>query len=174
MLSLKGEQCFLRALEPQDLDFLYELENNPAVWEISGTTKPYARYVLKKYLDNAHLDIYEAKQLRLCICTTEDNVIGFVDLFDFDPKHRRAGLGIVILNVENRNSGLGAEAIQLVCNYGFTVLNLKQLYANVLEDNIASLKLFEKLDFKRSGVRKDWILSGGDFKNEILLQKIPN
>ena len=172
MLSLEGEKCSLRALEPEDLDFLYELENNPAIWEISGTTKPYARHVLKKYLDHAHLDIFEAKQLRLCICNSEKKVIGFIDIFDFDPKNRRAGLGIIILAPEERNKGVGAEVIELVCSYAFSILNLRQLYANVMEDNAASLGLFDKLGFSRAGVKKDWILSAGSFKNEVIFQKI--
>ena len=43
MLNLKGEQVYLRALEPTDLDFLYKLENDTSVWEVSGTLKPYSK-----------------------------------------------------------------------------------------------------------------------------------
>ena len=92
-ITLKGKQCSLRALEPEDLDFLFELENNGTVWEISNTVRPYSRAILKDYLQNAHLDIYQVKQLRLCICDASDERIGLIDLFDFDPKHRRAGIG---------------------------------------------------------------------------------
>ena len=74
MLKLQGENIFLRALEPEDLDFLYELENNGDVWEISGTTAPYSKFILRQYLENAHKDIFEAKQLRLCICKHDHNV----------------------------------------------------------------------------------------------------
>ncbi|MBT8296764.1 MAG: GNAT family N-acetyltransferase [Maribacter sp.] len=171
MLKLQGEHIHLRALEPEDLDFLYELENNPALWEISGTTAPYSKYVLKKYLDNAHRDIYDVKQLRLCICKGE-KVLGLIDLFDFDPKNRRAGVGIVILAEKERNHGLGTEAIKLLTEYSFTTLGLRQLFANVLEDNAASLHLFKKIGFKEIGIKKDWIFSDEKFKNEVLLQKI--
>ncbi|NND80548.1 MAG: GNAT family N-acetyltransferase [Maribacter sp.] len=171
MLKLQGEHIHLRALEPEDLDFLYELENNPALWEISGTMAPYSKYVLKKYLDNAHRDIYDVKQLRLCICKGE-KVIGLIDLFDFDPKNRRAGVGIVILTEKERNHGLGTEAIKLLIEYSFTTLGLRQLFANVLEDNAASLHLFKKIGFEEIGIKKDWIFSNEKFKNEVLLQKI--
>ena len=173
MLSLKGDTINLRALEAEDLDFLYELENNTAIWEISGTITPYSKHVLKLYLENAYRDIYDVKQLRLCICTKENETVGLIDLFDFDPKHRRAGIGIVVLET-GRNKGIGAEAIALLCKYAFTVLNLRQLYANVGEDNAASLHLFDKIGFEKVGVKKDWILSEGKFKNEVLLQKINN
>lgn len=172
MVNLKGEHIYLRAIEPNDLDFLYQLENNQALWEISGTTAPYSRHILELYLKNSYKDIYEAKQLRMCVCGLDDTVIGLIDLFDFDPKNLKAGLGIVISASEDRNKGVGKEAIKLLCDYVFSILNLRQLYANVLEDNQASLHLFKKLGFIEIGVKKDWILSDGKFKNEVLLQKI--
>lgn len=172
MLALKGEHIYLRALEPDDLDFLYQLENNPDIWEISGTTTPYSKYVLKQYLDNAHRDIYEVRQLRLCICNLVDKVLGLIDLFDFDPKNHRAGLGIIILDENQRNKGVGSEAIRLLCDYVFTILHLKQVYANVMEDNVASIHLFKKLGFQEVGVKTEWIYSGGNYKSEILFQKI--
>ena len=172
MLKLKGEKVYLRALETEDLDFLYEIENNTDIWEISGTVTPYSRQVLKRYLENAHRDIYDVKQLRLCICSLENKKVGLIDLFDFDPTHRRAGIGIVVSEKAERNKGIGKEAVELLCNYAFTALQMRQLYANVGEENELSLRLFKKLGFNVVGVKKDWILSEGKFKNEILLQKI--
>lgn len=172
MLTLKGEDIYIRALETKDLDFLYELENDTAIWEVSNTITPYSKKVLKLYLENAHRDIYEAKQLRLCICTKEHDLIGLIDLFDFDPKNHRAGLGLVINSTKNRNKGLGAQAIALLCNYAFSSLQLRQLYANILEGNEASKHLFEKMGFKKIGVKKDWIFFNGAYKNEVLYQKI--
>lgn len=172
MLSLKGEHIRLRALEPDDLDFLYELENDAALWEISGTITPYSRHILKLYLDNAHRDIFDVKQLRLCICDMGDRVIGLIDLFDFDPKNRRAGVGIVVLEHKNRNSGVGAEAIRLLTEYAFSTLALRQLYANVVVGNDASIHLFKKLGFQEVGIKKDWIFSNGIYKDEILFQKL--
>lgn len=172
MLTLKGEHIYLRALEPTDLDFLYQLENDTSIWEISGTLRPYSKKVLRLYLENAHRDIYEVKQLRLCICDTNDHCIGLIDVFDFDPKNRRAGIGIVIANPENRNKGMGAEALDLLCDYAFSVLDLHQLYANILEENTSSIHLFEKLGFESIGVKKEWIRTSKGFKNEIMFQKI--
>ncbi|SNR43790.1 diamine N-acetyltransferase [Maribacter sedimenticola] len=172
MVTLKGNIVYLRALEQKDLNFLYELENNTLVWEISGTVTPYSKDVLQLYLDNAHRDIYDVKQLRLVICNLEHKTIGLIDLFDFDPYHKRAGLGIVIHDEAQRNKGVGAEAISLLCNYVFQVLGLRQVYANILEDNIASMHLFQKLGFIPVGVKKDWVRVGSTYKNEILLQKL--
>ena len=172
MVSLQGNIIKLRALETADLDLLFELENNPSVWEISGTMAPYSRDVLKLYLENAHRDIYDVKQLRLVICTQDNEAIGLIDLFDFDPKNRRAGVGIVILDEGNRNRGVGTEALEILCKYAFKTLNLRQLYANILEGNERSLYLFKKLGFELVGTKRDWIFNEGIFKNELLFQKI--
>lgn len=172
MLNIKGEHIYLRALEPTDLDFLYKLENDTSVWEVSGTLKPYSKKVLQSYLDNAHRDIYDVKQLRLCIGDQKDPCIGLIDLFDFDPKNRRAGIGIVIAEPSYRNKGVGAEALSLLCDYAFSVLDMHQLYANILEDNLASIHLFKKLGFKEIGIKKEWIRTHKGFKNEIMFQKI--
>ena len=172
MLSLKGEHIYLRGLEPEDLDFLYQLENDPEIWEISGTTTPYSKHILEQYLDNAHRDIYDVKQLRLSISNHQDDCIGLIDLFDFDPKHRRAGVGIVIVKPGDRNKGAGAEALSLLCDYAFSTLDLHQLYANILEDNEASIHLFQKMGFEEVGIKKEWIRTSKGFKNEIMYQKI--
>lgn len=172
MLSLKGTHIFLRALEPEDLDFLYRVENNVEVWEMSSTQTPYSRFLIKQYLENAHLDIYEAKQLRLVICSNEEKVLGLIDLFDFDPIHQRAGIGILISEEEDRGKGYGAEALKIVVTYAFTILNLHQLYANISEGNIGSMKLFEKEGFVQVGVKKEWNLVKGVYKDEFLYQLI--
>lgn len=171
MLNLRGKNIYLRALEPSDIDFLYQLENDTDNWELSGTQTPYSKAVLEFYLENAHRDVYEVKQLRLCICDESDKVIGLIDLFDFDPKNKKAGLGIVISKERNRNKGYGSEAITIFYEYAFSTLNLHQIYVNILEENIKSINVFEKLGFQKAGIKKDWILSGNTFKNELLYQK---
>lgn len=172
MELLKGQHIHLRALEKEDLNFLYELENNTDIWEISGTVTPYSKNVLAFYLENAHRDIYEVKQLRLVISNADNKALGLIDLYDFDPKHKRAGVGVVIINEAERNKGIGSEALNLITNYAFSTLELRQLYANILEENKRSIHLFQKLGFVKVGVKKDWISSGGVYKDEVLFQKI--
>lgn len=174
MLNLKGKHICLRALEPEDLEFLYSLENNTDIWEISGTSTPYSKHLLTQYLENVHRDIYEVKQLRLTICDTKDTVVGLVDLFDFDPKNHRAGVGIIVLENAERNKGYGGEALHLLEEYSKLTLGLKQLYANILVDNEASIHLFEKMGYQLVGTKKDWIFSNGAYKNEMLYQKLLN
>lgn len=171
MITLKGDNIYLRALEPNDLEFVYAMENDQSIWEVSNTQTPYSRFLVKQYLENAHQDIYEAKQLRLAICQDRDYpALGLIDLFDFDPHNRRAGIGIVIKSETDRKKNIGSEALQLLIYYAFHNLNLHQLYANIAVDNTASLALFTKFGFQKIGVKKDWTLVNGTFKDEALFQ----
>ncbi|AXT63477.1 N-acetyltransferase [Aquimarina sp. AD10] len=172
MLTLKGENIYLRALEPEDLDFIYRIENDEHIWEMSATQTPYSKFLIKQYLEHAHKDIYEVKQLRLVICSKDEMVLGLIDLFDFDPMNNRAGVGILIAGKENRGHGYGTEALQLVVNYSFKHLHLHLLYANIASDNATSIKLFEKQGFNKVGVKKDWNLVGDVYKDEFLYQLI--
>ncbi len=172
MLTLTGNKVKLRPLEPEDLDFIYQIENNETFWELSATQTPYSRFLIRQYLENAHQDIYEAKQLRLLIEDLDGNNIGLIDLFDFDPANKRAGIGILIAAEENRGKGLGSQALDLLCKYAFTHLKLHQVYANIGQDNKSSINLFEKIGFEKVGLKKDWNLVNGDYKNEYLYQFI--
>lgn len=175
MVTLKGKNIYLRALEPEDLEFIYAIENDESIWEVSNTQTPYSRFLIRQYLENAHQDIYEAKQLRLVICKNQDfEAIGLIDLFDFDPRNNRAGVGILIKDSENRNSGIGSEALDLLIHYSFTTLNLHQLYANIDLENEVSLALFTNFGFQNIGIKKQWNLINGRYKDEALFQLINN
>ena len=104
----------LRAIEPEDIDLIYSWENDPSVWPVSNTIAPFSRYVLTKYIESSHLDIFQTRQLRLMIDLYKDNnqkqTIGSIDLFDFDPFHMRAGVGVLIGNTSNRGKGFATDA----------------------------------------------------------------
>lgn len=170
---MRSDNIYLRALEPEDIDYLYTWENDENVWEISSTVTPYSKYILRQYIENSHLDIYEAKQMRFIISDTQTNTpIGTIDLFDFDPRNMRVGIGILIYNTENRGKGYATEALRLVIKYCFEMLSVHQVYCNILEGNDKSISLFEKLDFKCIGVKKDWILRHKKWYDEFMYQLV--
>tara|TARA_B100000767_G_scaffold75873_2_gene72451 strand:+ start:4459 stop:4980 length:522 start_codon:yes stop_codon:yes gene_type:complete len=169
MNTLKGKYIFLRALESNDIDYLFLLENNEKYWGISDVQVPFSKHLLTSYLENSDMDIYKVKQLRLVISDYENNTIGLIDLFDIDFKNKRAGVAIIV-NEDKQRQGYAKEAIKLLINYSKTHLSLHQLYCNVLEDNVQSLNLFKSANFVEVGLKKDWILFNGIFKNEVLLQ----
>ena len=161
----------LRAPEPEDIALLYRWENDPAVWQISNTLSPFSQFTLKKYIENSHKSIYEMGQLRLMVEITDiGKTIGSIDLFDFDPFHQRAGIGILIADSKERQKGYASMALEGMIDYSFNRLKLHQLYCNICSDNLPSIKLFSKLGFKESGLKKDWIRAGESYKDEILMQ----
>lgn len=179
-MQLIGELIQLRALEPSDLNLLYKWENDSTIWSVSGTLMPFSKFVLEEFVNQAHQDIYTNKQLRLMIdlkyfdpdgnLTEETHSIGCVDLFDFDPKNRRAGVGILIADKADRGRGYATEALHLIMDYGFEILDLHQLYSNVRSDNESSLALFKRVGFEVTGLKQDWIYELGKYYDEYTLQ----
>jgi diamine N-acetyltransferase len=180
-MLLVGELIRLRALEPVDLNRLYRWENDTTIWSVSGTMAPFSRFVLEEFVNQAHQDIYTNKQLRLMIELKyivddeeidEPKAIGCVDLFEFDPRNRRAGLGILIADKADRGKGYATEALHLVVEYAFQVLDLHQLYCNVRIDNESSVALFKKSGFEISGLKQDWIYENGRYIDEYTMQLV--
>ncbi len=162
----------LRPPEPEDIDILYKWENDMELWGLSNTRTPFSRYILSEYIKNSFRDIYETKQLRFIIESTQSKPAGTIDLFDFDPFHLRAGVGILVYAPEERNRGIASDALGALTAYATDILGLKQLYANVGEDNAASIRLFEKAGFQKAGIKKEWLKTARGWQNEILYQKI--
>ncbi|MCC6690072.1 MAG: GNAT family N-acetyltransferase [Bacteroidia bacterium] len=170
---LSADNITLRALEPSDIDWLYKCENDTGIWQVSNTIVPYSRHVLEQYILNSQLDIYTTKQLRLIIELTADKkIIGCIDLFDFDPHHRRAGVGVLITDKASLGKGNASAALSLLINYVFTKLNLHQLYCNVSAKNEASIKLFIKHGFEITGIKKQWVIRENNWDDEYMLQLI--
>ena len=173
MENLENTNIRLRALEPEDLNILYLWENDLSIWHLSNTLIPFSKSILKQYLESAKLDIYEAKQLRLIIELKNDSrPVGAIDLFDFDPFHQRAGVGLLISNKEDRQQGYASEALQTLIKYSFSVLGLKQLFCSVTEDNEQSMRLFIKHGFVITGQKTDWIKKGDIWLTEYFLQLV--
>jgi diamine N-acetyltransferase len=171
---MQSAKVLLRAVEPSDIDFIFQLENDTANWHVSNTLAPFSRYTIEQYVLNSEQDIFTQKQLRLIIEAKDQNEpkrIGCIDLFDFDPLHKRAGVGIVII-AEEQNKGYASESLSLLIKHCFTVLGLHQLFCNISAENNTSLVLFQKHGFVSCGVKKDWIFYNNQWKDELLLQLI--
>lgn len=162
----------LRPLEPEDIEVLYKWENNIEIWEVSNTKTPFSKHILAQYLLESAKDIYETKQLRLIIQNEDLKPVGAIDLFDFEPYHLRAGVGVLIHKDSDKNKGYATDALNALGNYTFEILGLKQLYANITSDNTNSIKLFAKSGFVQVGIKRDWIKTISGWKDEILFQKI--
>lgn len=171
-MGLEGAICKLRAMEPYDIDELYKWENNRSVWSVSGTTTPFSRHSLSRFIDEQQFDIFQTKQQRLIIENLEGVAIGAIDIFEFDPLNRRAGIGILIHELPLRGKGYATDTINIVCNYSKEHLGMHQLWCNVGADNCASIALFKRCGFEIVGVKREWIVTVDGFEDELIMQKI--
>jgi len=180
----------LRAVEPEDLELLYLWENDRTTWQLSNTLVPFSRYQLKRYIEAEPGNIHAHQQLRMMIdfdgrarpdsgldpvggkrpATAEKRTVGSIDLFDYDPVHQRAGLGILVASPEDRRKGVATEAILQMTEYCRKTLFLHQLYCNIAASNEASALLFRKLGFETTGRKKDWLRTEDGWEDEVLMQ----
>lgn len=167
-----NEHIRLRAMEPEDLEIMYAMENDPQTWDITNFTVPYSKYVLKQYIENSQCDMFADRQLRMMIVRREDDVvIGTIDITDFAPMHSRGEVGIVIRK-EYQGNGYATGALNLICDYVFGFLSMKQLIVHVTADNEVSLRLFASCGFVQCGILKEWWSVRGQFKDVVLMQRI--
>lgn len=139
----------LRAIEPQDLDLMYIIENDPTNWQHGHTTAPYSYHTLKTYLQNNHNDIYIDGQLRLAIAHH-----GFLDLTDFSPQHHRAQIGI-ILTPEAQGQGQATKALHEAAHIARTI-GIHQLWAIVDESNTPANRLFHRAHYTHTATLPQW------------------
>ncbi len=167
-MNKNQENVRLRAIEPEDLEMMYDVENDESMWNVGVTNVPYSRHILLEYITQTTGDIYTDKQLRLMI-EMGQQVVGMVDLISFDPRHRRAEVGIVIAR-PYRHRGYATQALNLLIGYARKVLHLHQLYAYIPTDNHYSLQLFRSAGFRQTAVLKDWLCDGDTYSDVCFLQ----
>ena len=160
----------LRAIEPEDLDLLYQIENNQSLWQVGATNVPYSRYTLHDYIASSSDDIYADRQVRLMVENDEGETVGIVDLVHFSPQHQRAEVGVVILNA-HRRKGYAVAAIEALSDYAQRVVHLHQLYAVVDTHNEAAVALFRKAGFSVHNTLQEWLLDGHSYPDALLMQR---
>ena len=161
----------LRAPEPEDLGCMMEFENTPSLWEVGNATGPYSRFHLKQYIETNQNNLYEDKQLRLMIENKDKQVIGIIDLCNFDPFHNRAEVGIVIAS-KFRAFGIGELSLLLLIQHCFEFLGIHQLYAYIDVTNEPCRKLFKKCGFEECAYLKDWMRTGKHYRDVVMVQRI--
>ena len=172
IFNMNKSPLILRAVEPMDVNFLFNLENDIQNWKVSNTLMPFSRYALEQYTLSVDADPFIQKQLRLIIELPELNEsIGCVDLFEIDPVNRRAGIGIIIIKSYQHN-GYASSVIEQMLDYVKNTLNFHQLYCNISSTNEASIALFEKFGFVKCGIKIDWNLTGNKWTDEFMYQLI--
>lgn len=167
---LSDNEITLRLPEPYDLDTILEWENDTEAWNVGTAHAPFSRAVIEEFIANYDPDIYTGRQLRLIITLNDcGRAIGAIDLYDFDPHNRRAGIGIMISR-EYRRHGYGSKALSLLIGYCRDVIGTHQTYAMVPVDNEASINLFKKAGFNICGRYRSWLRRGIHYTDVFTMQ----
>ena len=101
--------------------------------------------------------------------TADETTVGTVDLYQYEPRNRRAGIGIAILK-EHRRQGHARAGLALMRDYAFQHLGLHQVWAEIPARNAETIKLFEAEGFEQSGHLKDWIWRAPHWEDAVLVQ----
>ena len=152
---LRSDNILLRKLEPRDLPFLYQWENDSDMWPASDTHNPLSQLDLRTYIESSTGDIYKDGQLRLIIEQTDGATVGCIDLFDFDIRNQKAALGIYIAK-DARQKHIATEAVHLVEDYAFRFLQIRMLYAVVQQCNLSAISLFLSAGWQQVATLPMW------------------
>ncbi|MBO4665261.1 MAG: GNAT family N-acetyltransferase [Paludibacteraceae bacterium] len=175
----------LRKVEPSDLPFLYQWENDASAWADGSNHNPLSQKDLRDFITSSTGDLYRDGQLRLIIESNSPQdvqtaprsnseafkqrsvlTLGCIDLFDMDIRNRRAGIGMYIAP-EFRGKGYGAVAVKALEDYAFGFLDLRLLYAVIAVTNEPCSHLYRSLGYEPSSVLTAWTLES----DAILWQK---
>ncbi len=167
-LNISSDKLILRAPEPSDADFMYDVENDREAWAYSDTVAPLSRKILRDYALSYDADPFSARQLRLVITSISGDPIGIADLYELSPLHRNAFVGIYVLPVF-RGKGLAAEALTLLAEYASRNLGLKVLGARIPESNLPSASAFNKAGFNLTASLPGWLSQPGDKRESLLV-----
>lgn len=149
----------LRKIEPADLPYLYQWENDATAWADASNHNPISQQDLRAYIESTTGDIFRDGQLRLMIESIEGETLGCIDLFDFDPRNRKAAIGMYVAP-SARGKGVGESAVMELEKYAFSFLHLRMIYAVISMVNQNCTHLYEKLGYHPSSPLKDWTLEG--------------
>lgn len=164
-----GKRIYLRGLCPDDVNERYYCwMNDPEVTRfLESRFYPITPAELRDFV-SAHTS--NLHNVFLAIVLKEKGThIGNIKLGGIDWVHRFANVGLLIGEKEYWGQGYASEAIALVTEYAFRVLNLGRLTAGFYAANVGSIKAFEKAGWQREGVQKLHYFSDGEYVDRISL-----
>ena len=98
--------------------------------------------------------------------------VGNIWLRNIDARHRKAEVSVVIGESDSLSKGIGTEAIRLLADHAFQVLELNRLYAHVLGFNIRAKTAFERSGFELEGILRSDRRTLDGFTDVFLLSRL--
>ncbi|MFD2370543.1 GNAT family N-acetyltransferase [Brevibacillus sp. GCM10020057] len=164
---LEGERVYLRPLGLDDTDWYFRSLYKRETRRLTGTQKHYTREQIHQYIESKAQD--SSSVLLLIARRDDDQVIGDIQIGGIDTFNRNAYIRISIENSDNQGKGFGSEAMRLMLDYGFGILNLHRIELNVFAFNERAIKAYEKLGFQREGVQRQALYYNHAYHDSILM-----
>lgn len=169
MKKNKSSPVFLRALEDSDLDRTYGWHNDAKLYEtLCESFQPVSRASETDWLHRKSARSSSEINLAICLQPAGEHV-GNIYLRDICWVARRAALHVFIGGNVNRSKGYGQAAICQILQLAFSDLNLNRVYLEVLADNLAAIKTYEKCGFELEGRQKAHYFKAGQYKDGLIM-----
>lgn len=172
---MDDRKYILRAVEPEDAELIFSVENDTEVWEYSDNVAHFSLNLLKRYAESYNADPWSQGMLRLIVCERRENMpaydsepLGIVDLYDISLLHRTAKVGIYVRK-DFRKEGVAKQSLLILKDYVRSRLGLKSLLALVAVNNGAGHRLFASVGFSEVGMIPQWIKGSGEKNEDVML-----
>ena len=161
-------RVYLRALEPDDYKTSIEWRRDNEIWGMVGSTKYFVSEAYeKKWVEDT---IFNSRDIKLAVCEVGSNkYIGNVYATDIDQTNRSCTTGVLIGNHDYWSQGYASEAYRLLLDYLFNERNINRVQAYVLENNVASIKMHQKVGYKIEGTLRQSVYKNGKYLDLVIL-----
>lgn len=166
-MNIIGKKIYLRAMEPEDMEVLREMINDPVMErKIEGWSFPVSRKQQMNWYENS---ITSQSNLKFSIVSrSSEQLLGMLNLVDIDWKNGVAQHGIRLSNAAPKAQGIGTDAVMAIMRYAFEELRLNKLESGRIIDNIASQRLYAKCGWKDEGIKREAIFCEGRYLDFVI------
>lgn len=162
-MNIYGEKVILRAIEPEDLEAIREMTNDPEMEKmIIGWSYPTAKRHQQNWYERM---LNDQRNFRFAV-EYDNTFVGIATLVNIDIKNRSAHHGIRLTVNAPKGIGIGTDAVFAIMKYAFEELQLNRLYGSILDYNTASWKLYTKCGWKSEGLYKQSVFKNNEYHDE--------
>lgn len=164
--KILGENVYLSPILEQDIEKYTEWLNDFKVTDGIGESSNLITIdYYKKWFESGKYQYFFS-----IIKLDEEKLIGYCDLYNIDFKNQVATIGITIGENEERNKGFGTESINLLLDYAFNYLNIRNVMLEVKSFNKNAISCYEKVGFKECGRRHESYYLNGKYFDIIYME----
>ncbi len=170
--KLAGKKCYLSPINVEDVDqyciWLNDLEisYNLLIFNQQLSLEKEKMILQDMIKNNA--------QIFAIVDADSDKLIGNCSIFRINERNRKAEVGIFIGDKNYWSKGYGSEALSLLIDYGFNILNLNNIMLEVFSFNKRAFSSYKKVGFKEIGRRREAIIFAGEKHDEIYMDILAN